>query len=717
MKISPASFNGFLLQQAGKVATDWKIPFDWNILGIGTTNIPRSQNFPLFTSKEYSGSVKILNINFTGTADVTKNDFIIAMDVLGDEQHQLIAKDIFGREWYVNASCIAMTELGISEDTETASFAVAFDVSDPIWSFLVPSEEEILVNVTGSGTITPIGNQFAAPTIKITPTGAGGGSFAYKKFVQITNNASNPLTSYPLNLTGAGLDTAALINFTGVSNQINQGGGINAVVTTIPIDTAVGGGLPTSGMGYCGTEQISWTGNSGTQLTGVTRGIGGTTAAVHADNAVIALSKMLANGDDLRINIDGVEVKRWFGGGGINSSTTKIWINWDQPTKQDMTLGGVIAGAGSITQISIQNTAGNVALLPTIPTTGNVLIGTEIFVYTGVDVGALKLTGITRAARLTSAGAHAIGDAVKFVTHDVWMYYGYAGITPYVVDDTYKPMIKLTSLNTSWIFEEFGTVAGLRSATWAQRNFSSTNWLPTTGDGFLTGVDPYTAVGHKNINGVGYVGSSGWMLYQPCGITHLTVTGKKQRSIASWPVTAGVNKSVNGSTFTNVWVEASPVGTGSPENLDAHANVALGGTYNYILSSFATGSLGPAIYQYEVSDLTATIDSTKVPTITFSTETTNFTLNSVLTNDVVVNGTAMEFVMQLSLSMTIGKYLLVDTKNNTITLEDGTNSINALIDMPIRFNWFPLYPGVDNDISITDPGQVTYEFIYEDRTL
>lgn len=631
MRLLPHAFNSFSFQQATKVASDWSVKYDWNIQGISTRTIERSQNFPLFASKNYAGNLKVIIVNFNDV-DPDKNDLIIAMDVLGEDQHQLISTDEFGRLWYVNAVCIGLNEEVV--DGNVASFGVVFEVDDPIWKLYTPSEEQILVNLTGSGTITPIGNQEAYPIITITPTVAGSYGFAYKRFVSIINNAPNALTSYPLNLTGAGLDTAALIS-------------------------------------------------------------GG---------------KMLANGDDLRIYVDGVEVKRWFGGGGINSATTKIWINLTQPANSNMTLGLAIAGAGNITEIYFQNTAENIALMPTIPISGNVKIGSEIFVYTGVNVGSLKLTGVTRAERQTSAGAHSVADVVYFVTHDIWMYYGYPAISPYVVDDTNKPMIDMNSTNTSWVYTDFGTVAALRSGEWTQGKIGGGTgaWAYTAPDDGT--ADPYTVLGLISLNTSG-LANIYWILYNPCGFTTVTATGKKYRSVAasgSWPYYL-FSKGNSGGAYTTVWTEAIPAGDGVNEDLSSHAAVALGGTYPYLKFEILNATGG--VYRCEIRDLTGVVDSAKAPTIAIAAEASNFVLNSVLTN------AATGYSMTISMPMVLNTTLTVNTKEKTITLYDGTNQINALIDMPVRLQWFPLLPSEDNLITITDAGQVTYDFSFEDRSL
>jgi hypothetical protein len=68
------------------------------------------------------------------------------------------------------------------------------------------------------------------------------------------------------------------------TTQLN--GGINNSTTTITVDSNVE--YPTAGILLIGTEEITYTGKSGTTgFTGVARGANSTTAAAHADNAVV----------------------------------------------------------------------------------------------------------------------------------------------------------------------------------------------------------------------------------------------------------------------------------------------------------------------------------------------------------------------------------------------------------------------------------------------
>ena len=713
MRLIPASYNGFALQQgegAGVVvATTFPEdnPYDWDIIGITTNKAAREQDFPVFTSKNLDGSFKTLSV-WIGDIDNKHDEMVIAMDVLGSGQHQLIANDIFGRAWYINAVCLGKnTELLDNENVNKGSFIWIFETDDPIWKKVIPSEKTISVGGSGTEDITPLGNQPALPIITITPSSSGSSGFRYQKFVQVINNSTFPLVNYPLNIAGTVIDTAALISDN--SNKALLNGAIDASVTTITYDT-VTGSLPASGWIYIGTEQIYYASRNGTQFLGCVRGVNGTTAAIHADNATVYTSKMAADGNDLRVYVDGVEVKRWLSG--INTVNTKIWINQTQPANSDMTLGAAIAGAGAITEISIQNTATNNARLALIPTSGNVLIGSEIFVYTGVNLSTRLLTGVTRAERQTSAGAHAVSDAIKFVTHDIWLYYGDPVIDAYVVDDTYKPAIELTSTNSSWVYADFGNFAATRTGGWAYGLLSG-SVTQTTGTSHSEGVDPFTAIGFINVyDGIYTVaGVAIWKLFQPCGISTITETGKKIRNSVSGWTSFTFEKSLNDSLWTQEWKETAPTPLAN-SNLDSHSAVALGGTYPYIrfkLTETVKGDVTGTSCRKESRDVTLVI--VNYPTVTLGTEQSIINLHSVFENS--ANG----YEMTIDLVMNVGEVLIVNTLEKTITSSDGTNRINALKNMPVRPYWFPLEPNEVNTILITDINTVTYDFSYEDRTL
>ena len=69
------------------------------------------------------------------------------------------------------------------------------------------------------------------------------------------------------------------------TTAVNNGAGITAAATSMTVDSTVG--FEDSGFIRVGTEVISYTGKTATTFTGLSRGAGGTTAQIHADDAKI----------------------------------------------------------------------------------------------------------------------------------------------------------------------------------------------------------------------------------------------------------------------------------------------------------------------------------------------------------------------------------------------------------------------------------------------
>jgi hypothetical protein len=69
------------------------------------------------------------------------------------------------------------------------------------------------------------------------------------------------------------------------TNAVNMGSGLNDSATTITLDSTTN--FPTAGMIKIGSELITYTGKTSTNITGATRGFGSTSAAAHADDAVV----------------------------------------------------------------------------------------------------------------------------------------------------------------------------------------------------------------------------------------------------------------------------------------------------------------------------------------------------------------------------------------------------------------------------------------------
>ena len=141
MRLVPSVYNGFAFQQGQRVSSTWNVPFDWSVAGISGNSLSRSQNFPQYTSKNYSGSIKVIRV-VLNDVDADRDALIASMDVLGDTQHKLYATDLFGNLWYVDAVCVGCNQEGT--DAKTAVFALTFDVADPIWKKYVQDRKSVV---------------------------------------------------------------------------------------------------------------------------------------------------------------------------------------------------------------------------------------------------------------------------------------------------------------------------------------------------------------------------------------------------------------------------------------------------------------------------------------------------------------------------------------------------------------------------------------------
>jgi len=128
---------------------------------------------------------------------------------------------------------------------------------------------------------------------------------------------------------------------------INDGSGISNSVTTITFDNAIGT-IPSNGVVFIDNEQISYTGKTSTTLTGCTRGVNGTTAATHSNNAVITT--------EAYVSIRGSTVSKWdFGEMALRvkkitdtGSNTQIYV-----VSPDASNTGVYTGNGTGGYMSI----------------------------------------------------------------------------------------------------------------------------------------------------------------------------------------------------------------------------------------------------------------------------------------------------------------------------------------------------------------------------
>lgn len=713
-----------------------KIPIESKAtLSLQPVSADRAENYPalsggVLTAPSFSFQITIKHDD-PASIDALREQLKGWFSPLDFQFHNLIAEDLADtnkKQYQLTGLCAkfnADTGAGAGEVT----FLVTIATTEGTWKAVTADTDTW--NITASGqqrTLTALGNTFSLPKIAIKPTTARTGQFQYNRWVQFYNPIATPLTNYSVDLTNGGLNTSALVNFTGVSNQINQVGGITAVATTIPIDTAVGGGLPTVGMGYVGTEQISWTGNTGTSLTGVTRGIGGTIAAIHADNAVIALSKMLADGSDIAVQFDGQLINRWITG--ANGASTKIWVAQNWQRGQSATLRTALPNNGTAVTVVFGLDATSYNCLVALKTARNsvFVIGTEAFTFSpgNVDLVNRQITSCSRAQKDTSFAAHSAAAAINWIEHDIRVCYGNSAGSPLVVDDTQKPLLDLTnSTNTSWVQTQFFDTGSTRPAQWVGQVISSVGKQSSiyTADQD-TFANPATELGSRLLNyqiasiWKAETGVVAWTFYHPAGITTVSMSGKKfLLTGTTWPTIAGLQKSSNGgNTWLTVWTEAIPAL--NTWTAFAHAAQSLSGTYNNIRIALAdTIGANPSGTNANEADIqgdtvTLTLDSSKTPSVTLGGENNIYYLNAKITNT-----TTGDYII-ITYTMALNRTITIDCEKKTVTYDDGSNAISALQISSTRNNWLALQSG-DNILQYDDTGIANVQVVttWQDKNL
>lgn len=687
--------------------------------------VPRHLMPPLYSTVQFSEQLRTLVIEFLQDDPDYWNTIKGQFDVMVDAEKELIGVDENGKQWYLMAKVIEQqpfknTHLIFKLSCGDGAWRSVDENSDLTWTISASGDQHVISPQVG-------GNVNAYPTFRIIPNTAksNASSFNYRRLSKVYSQSVNSALVYPFDVTHGGWDSAAVIASTSKSNQINNGAGITDTDVTIPIDTAVGGGLPSSGMAYVGTEQISYTGNTGSSLTGVTRGINGTAAAAHADNAVIYWSRMKADGSDVEVELGGAPVDYWFGTGSndINQAATKVWINLPKISPAiDLVIDGAL-GTGAITQLSIAQTKAMRTLFQTLPKSGRGLIDSEVFSWDGIDAKTFTLNNVKRAINGTTAAAHSDGATMHWLEHEIWLMYGNQNAETPTISDAQKPIIDLTSTNTSWVYTIFSDLTNLRAGSWIGRLIDSIARPANILSAIYTATqaaeaDPSTDAGMTIASWLygnawrAENASLEWRITHPFGVTTVTSSGKKNRTTASWPALAALQYSDDGNKrWTSVWNESA--GTLNTWDTWTHNSQSLSGTRRYLRFVFAgkqqASTNGYAAF--EVGGVTLTLDSGEVPTGALDAELTNYELNCKIT--VVETG---HFV-QVRRNVDPGEYLELNSEISVTTYgKDGTHGPKAERDEK-RPHYLELVAGETNTLQFDDTGTtgVDVDIYWRDR--
>ncbi len=399
--------------------------------------------------------------------------------------------------------------------------------------------------------------------------------------------------------------------------------------------------------------------------------------------ALVTAGKMQSDGDDLRVLVDGVEVDRWLAG--MNTSTTKVWVNLDFQPAWEGTLVAAMLAADSVGTLDVNED------ISSAPSAGILMIDSEAFTYTAKNNALKRFLGVTRAAKGTTAANHSAGATVWWCQHEIWLLYGNAGAGAPTVNDNYKPAFNLySSSNTFWDYDDFGENDGLRTAAWVKQALLSTPTFYTAHHG--TDANPWQEIGLlvDSLNDVGM-----WRAHNPCGLVAANFqSGEKYRANAPWR--GQIRSSPDGSTWHLEYSIPAPSAAATWESWAQNETLNSGAKYVALyLEYYVSG----ATCYLEAAGVTLTLDSSCTPTGSIGSELGNYSLACTLSNQ--TTGQAIS----LSYTMGLNEELEVDSDARTVVdLEDEASQFQALtLEGGARRDWLPLKPG-DNTLRFDDVG-------------
>ena len=617
----------------------------------------------------------------------------------------------------------------IQDPTHSLYFTAILNTGWTAWRAVTASTNTWNLSGTGgNNTITLLGDDEAPLSVTFSLTAGPANGYLYQKLYQLINAPQTvPALGYgPWCIT---LDTASLIADNANKCQINNVAGITAVATTIAYDT-VTGTLPSAGSGYVDTEQISWTGKTGTtsgNLTGVTRGIGGTTAATHADNAVIKLSYMQAGCNDLRIFLDGKETNRWIAS--PNNASTKVWFNLTMNKGYSLALKTAIASAGSISYIEFAVNPNVLSALTAMPVEGILVHGTEWIKYKGKDLANYRLVVTARGVLGTTLQAHAAADVFTYMEHVIAICYGNFTIAaPDANDTTYdntKPVFVLSSsTNSSWVYDATSifidkSVTG-RTGGWVPVIYAAQGKnTGLYGIYYLKrGAGPDPAMGmhispyYKGTTLLADNASIGFVFYRACGIDTTTFTGEKYSSSVIFPSVAALQSSSDGALYTTLWNEAVPASLSTWTALGTHSSVAMSSVrwMRFLFEGTTDARLVDTIF--EVHTGTINFVSANLPTGTIGAQQLSQQIDLVFSNG--ANSDAFQCV----LPMLPGLTLALDGEAKTVLYNNVNAHSTILPNSDSRAWWIRLAPGSNTlTISSVDVGTMVASLSWYRRRL
>jgi hypothetical protein len=286
----------------------WTALDNTNFIGIGT-----SQKYYLNAGGTYY-DITPLRKTTTGTATFTATDASSTITVT-DADHGANLNDFVT---FTNAS--------------------AFHGSGNITAAVINQEYQVTA-VTASNTYTISAKDTSGSAVTANANDAGSGKGGGSTVASYQINVGLDDNSYG---TGWGAGIFGGISGSAATTAVNDGSGMTASATSVTVDSSAN--FETAGYLLIGSEIIQYTGKTSTTFTGLTRGLFGTTATTHADDATVtealggwgmpattniagALLRHWSHdnfGEDLIMNVRDGEIFYWDKSGGTSSRAVNI---------------------------------------------------------------------------------------------------------------------------------------------------------------------------------------------------------------------------------------------------------------------------------------------------------------------------------------------------------------------------------------------------------
>ena len=425
--------------------------------------------------------------------------------------------------------------------------------------------------------------------------------------------------------------------------------------------------------------------------------------ATFPGSALVAAGRAQADGDDVRIYVNDIEVSRLLNN--WNTGTAQCWIPLDmEEGNLSYDTGGtahpynILSGSLS-TSATVMNFTRNWSYIGAgrqlhFQNGNEILLGT---LASGATSGSI-VNVLNRALYNSTAGTMASGGTIYPLPNKIMMYYGNASMNAPTLGSADYPMIDYsTSTNAKWVFSQFQSTAyPTKQAQWTNTIYSG--WTAYSGTG-ITSTDPAEVMGITCTNATAITSYNKLGVpigFVPSDVGTVVFSGSKYRSGAGWFTAAGevsyIDLGGNYATITTpttagTWYTFDGTVTDTTPNYNY---------FNFLIRRNTTNVNGAAI---EIN--AATIYMTYTPTVGTSPALSIFTFSGslgnantgdglYLTNNQILNGTV---------DINTDAHTLYYTTGGSVNLFPVT-TFNSY-----RPEWLKLTPGT-NAITWTQPGTV-----------